>query len=385
MKLDKSDRRLLFWTGLVLLPIIVVLAFLSENEDESQVPSTYSGQSAGAKAAYLFLREEGYNVERWESSPEELPKDPHNTVLVLASPSGSANNSQKAALQIYLSRGGRILATGYSVSWFLPKTDIISEPIPSVVWQEYEPEILSSLTRAGTIRMAPNSHWGDAPNGQLVHYAHEGKGIVVSYRVGEGEVVWWGANTPLTNAGITQPGNLDLLLYSLGASKQTHILWDEYFHFDRPTASYYVWVPAVKWGLVHCGLGLLALLLTFARRNTPIRPMAEPSRLSPLEFVQTLGKLYRRANATRTALEVPYNRFRALLIKRLGLRHDVSSTELLQSASKKLGYQDRDLEETLRRVIQSLNDPEIKEARVLELVQKLNQHCRNLKLISQEE
>src|SRR5215472_18059782 len=144
------------------------------------------------------------------------------------------------------------------------------------------------------------------------------------------------------------------------------------------------WVPATGWGLAQIGLALLALLFTFSRRNAPIRPLVEPSRLSPLEFVQTLGKLYRRANATRTALEVPYNRFRALLIKRLGLRSDVSSTELLESARRKLGYRDPDFETTLKQVLEGLQDSDLKEAKVLELVQKLNQHTRNLKLISQE-
>ena len=385
IKLDKSDRRLLMWTTLILLPIIVVLALLSDDDKDSGVPTTYSAKSSGAKAAYLFLEEEGYNVERWHESPTELPNDPQNVTLVLVSPGGFPNSDEKNALQMFVSRGGRILATGYSASWFLPRINIIREPIPAAVWKEYEPEILSPITRAGTIRMSPESYWGDQVPGQLIHYAHNGKGIVVSYKIGAGEVIWWAADTPLTNAGIKEAGNLALLLNSLGGgSKDTQILWDEFFHGPRPSASSYYWVPAVKWGLAQLGLAVLAILLTFARRNTPIRPLIESSRLSPLEFVQTLGNLYRRANATRTALEVPYNRFRALLIRRLGLRNDVSSTELLESARKKLGYRDPDFENTLKQVLEGLQDPDLKEAKVLELVQKLNQHTRNLKLISQE-
>ena len=383
IKLDKSDRRLLMWTLPILLTLIVVLASLSQDEPESSIPSTYSTQSSGAKAAYLFLEEEGYNVERWERSPEELPADAHNSVLVLASPMGIPTKAEKNALELYLGRGGRILATGYAVSWFLPRTDLVYEPVASAVWKEYDPEILSRLTRGGTIRMTPNAHWGDAPNGQIVHYAQAGKGIVVSYTVGQGEVVWWSANTPLSNAGIAEAGNLALLMNSLGASGDTRILWDEYFHGQRQGAVTIMVLP-VWIGLAQIALAALALLFTFARRNAPIRRLAEPSRLSPLEFVQTLGKLYRRANATRTALEVPYNSFRAQLIKRLGLRNDISTAELLQAAQKKLGYRDSGFEDTIREVLQNMNEPEIKEAKVLELVQKLNQHARNLKLISQE-
>ena len=382
IKLDKSDRRLLMWTGLILLPVIILLAFLSQDEEDSGIPTTYSAQSSGAKAAYLFLEEEGYNVERWEQSPEELPTESTDCVLVLASPAGVPSKMQKSALEQYLTGGGRILATGYWVSWFLPKMDVVSESAPKGVWKEYDPEILSPLTRAGRIRMTPNAHWGDAAQGQVVHYAQDGKGIVVSYRVGKGEVIWWAANTPLSNAGIAEAGNLALLMNSLGASKETRILWDEFFHGQRSQSATIMVLP-VWIGLAQCGLAVLALLFTFSRRNTPIRPLVEPSRLSPLEFVQTLGKLYRRANATRTALEVPYNSFRALLIRRLGLRNDVSSSELLQAAQKKLGYRDAGFEETFREVLQNLNEPYIKDEKVLELAQKLNQHARNLKLISQ--
>lgn len=385
INLDKSDRRLLVWTGAILLPIIVVLAFLSDQEEDSGVPSTYSTQSRGAKAAYLFLSEEGYDVERWESPPEELPKDSRNTVLVLASPGGIPDNKQKTDLSLYLSRGGRILATGYNAIWFLPGLDVVPEPLASAVWKEYDPQILSPLTRAGTIRMSPGSHWEDPKPGQVVHYAHDGKGIVVSYKVGAGQVIWWAANTPLTNAGITQAGNLDLLLNSLGGSKQIHIFWDEYFHSGHSMPKFSYWVPATAWGLAQIGLALLALLLTFSRRNSPIRSLSEPSRLSPLEFVQTLGKLYRRANATRTALEVPYSTFRTLLIRRLGLRNDVSSAELVEATRKKLGYRDPEFEETIRQVLKTLQDPDIKETQVLELAQKLNQHIHNMKLIPQEE
>ena len=381
IKLDKSDRRLLMWTGLILLPLVVLLALFSDNEQDSGIPTTYSSTSSGAKAAYLYLKEEGYNVERWENPPVSLPEEAENTVLVLASPEGVPSPSDKNALQLYLSRGGRVLATGYSCAWFLPKTDITPELLPDAVWKEYQPQIVSPLARAGKIKMSPTAHWGQATAGQVVHYADGDKPIVVSYKIGSGEVIWWAANQPLSNAGINQEGNLSLLLNSLGSSKNTRILWDEYFHTAHLAQFSSDWEPPLKYGFWQCLLVFVALVLTFGRHNAPIRHLTEPSRLSPLEFVHTLGNLYRRANATRTALEVPFNRFRALLIKRLGLRNDVSSSELLAAAQKKLGYRDPDFENTLKQVVNGLGDPEIKEAKVLELAQKLNQHARNLKLI----
>jgi Cu+-exporting ATPase len=46
-------------------------------------PSSYSAEWAGTKAAYLLLREQGYPVERWEKSPEDLPGQSDGSVLNL--------------------------------------------------------------------------------------------------------------------------------------------------------------------------------------------------------------------------------------------------------------------------------------------------------------
>ena len=62
-------------------------------------------------------------MERWEQSPAELPADPANTVLVLASPFRSPSRDEKNALQTYLSRGGKILATGPYASFYLPQAE----------------------------------------------------------------------------------------------------------------------------------------------------------------------------------------------------------------------------------------------------------------------
>jgi hypothetical protein len=380
--LDKGDRKLLIWVGIVLL--LVIMAFLfysSQGERDSGVPSSYSAEASGAKAAYLFLEEEGYRVERWERSPKELPNEPRNSVLVLAGSFRPPDKEEKNALEQFLKRGGKILASGYSASYFLPRTDLLFEYIPGAVWREYAPLILSPLTRGGPIKMSPTSYWANPAPDQIVHYAHEGKGIVVSYKVGQGEVIWWGANTPLTNAGIKESGNLELLLNSLGNSKDVRILWDEFFHSYQVESINYFVLPPIWSGLAQCGLVFLALLLTYSRRNAPVRPLNEPSRLSPLEFVHTLGGLYRRAKSTRTALEILYNRFRFLLSRRLGLRGDTVSTDLVRAARNRLDYGDPDLEKVFQEVETNLKEPDLSEDKALNLTQRLSHHAHNMKLI----
>ena len=56
MKIERSDRRLLIWAGAFMLLLILALTFFSQDEEESGIPSTYSAQRGGAKAAFLLLQ-----------------------------------------------------------------------------------------------------------------------------------------------------------------------------------------------------------------------------------------------------------------------------------------------------------------------------------------
>jgi type II secretory pathway component PulM len=62
MSIDKSDRKLLIWAGVFMVLVVVALAVVSPDEEESGVPSTYSAQARGAKAAFLLLQDAGYKV-----------------------------------------------------------------------------------------------------------------------------------------------------------------------------------------------------------------------------------------------------------------------------------------------------------------------------------
>jgi hypothetical protein len=382
MNIDKSDRKLLIWGGMFIVLVIVALAVLSPDEDESSIPSTYSAQGPGAKAAFLLLQDAGYKVERWEQSPAELPDNPAHTVLVLASPFRPPLAEEKIALQNYVNRGGKILATGASSSFYLPHAETEMERLPAPGWKEYQPQMLTPLTRGGIIQMSPTAYWKGPSTTFLAHYADDGRPIVVSYKVGLGEVIWWGANTPLTNAAISRSGNLALLLNSLGEPGEVHVFWDEYFHGATSSLGAYIGDPPLKYGLLQALLIFLALIFTFSRRNGPVHPLPEASRLSPLEFVHTLGKLYRRANAVHSALAIPYARFRTLATRQLGINSEVPAADLARAIKTRLRYKDDSLAELLQQIESALHAPELAEPFALNLVQQLSFHTRNLKLIS---
>src|SRR5262249_30447342 len=104
------------------------------------------------------------------------------------------------------------------------------------------------------------------------------------------------------------------------------------------------------------------------------------------EFVYTLGKLYRRAKATHSALEVPYARFRMLATRQLGIAPEVPAADLARAVKNRMRYKDDDLADLLQQVEAALRNPELSEAWALELAQRLSRYTQNLKLIpSQQE
>jgi len=377
----RGDRRLLLIGGSVILLLMLVIVLLTPAQHgRSYYPSSYSPGSDGAKAAYLLLEESGYQLERWEKSPVDLPSTPAGHVYILAVPFAEVEPAEKDAIKRFIGGGGRVLAMGMSAGALLPRADISYTTPERFGWLEYAPAIPSRLTSAGTVGLEDAATW-NATGADVAHYmAGKDGAVVVSYSYGAGEVIWWGSATPATNAGISRNGNLQLLLNSVGG-KDRRVLWDEYFHSSRRSLFAYVSTTPLKWALLQAGVLLLAVLLTFSRRNGPIRPLPRESRLSPLEFVETLGGLYRHAQATPVAIEIMYTRFRHLLARRLGLKSDAPPDVLARAARERLGYNHPGFLKTLQRSEQAMRALDLPEAEAVELVQHLSDHARALKLI----
>ena len=253
--------------------------------------------------------------------------------------------------------------------------------MPPGGWQECKPAAPTALTRGGDIKLPIASHWEMNRTRDVVHYVCGESAVVVSYKIGAGEVVWWASAVPLTNAGIKEAGNLELLLNSIGG-RDRRVLWDEYFHGheERSLWSSVADTP-LRWALLQLGIVAVALLLTFSRRSGPLRPLVEESRLSPLEFVRTLGGLYQSAHATNAAVEASFQRFRQLLTRRLVMRADTPAAELARAAQTRLGFAPPGFAATLERCEQAIADPDLPEKPAVELTQALNKYLGQLQLI----
>jgi hypothetical protein len=381
--LDAGDRKLLVGAGVLLVVLVIGAALLSPRRSEgmSAYPSSYSSSWDGAKAAYLLLQDLGYRLSRWDESPVEIKGDASKQVLILAEPLQTPSPEEKQAIREFLNNGGRILAIGAGATRLLPEASWLQEGYPLDDKTIFRPLLPSPLIRnAAEIRMVAPDHWRPDSASQLVVYGNEETAAVITYAVGKGRVIWWGATTPITNAGIRQSGNLALFLNSVGPADGVRVLWDEYFHGAHGSLWGYLAQTPLLWGAAQFGLVFIAILATHSRRQAPIHVPLARSRLSPLEFVETLGDLYSSAHAGPAAVRIAYQRLRYQLARQLGLASNVPDADLAKTAHALLAWNEADFSATLSRAQQAMNSSKLDDAATLKITQEIFDYTSRLEL-----
>src|SRR5205807_5171733 len=109
---------------------------------------------------------------------------------------------------------------------FLPESGIVPDPLAGLTWKKLTAQSPSAITRAAPeITMAPRAHW-KSETFALPLYGDGKNLMVVKYKFGKGEVMWWASATPVTNAGLKELGNLEFFLACLNQHESPKILWD---------------------------------------------------------------------------------------------------------------------------------------------------------------
>jgi len=381
--LDSTDKKIVLASifFLVLLTMLALLYAPGRQGSSRGFPSSYSAGADGAKAAYVLLGEMGYRVERWTNPPEDLPKLSKNTLLIIAGPLIPSSNEEDEHLKQFVGGGGRLLITGMAGAAMIEAKGVAPAFAPRDEWQTFAAEVPSPLTlHAPEISMEAPARWIHLGAGQLRYYGSEQGATVTKMQMGEGEIIWWGADSPLTNYGITRASNLALFLNCMGSPATTRVLWDEYFHGVRPGLWHYVSHTPLPWALLQLLTLAAFVVITYARRSGAVRPLRRKSRLSPLEFIETVGALYQRKGAAAGALEIAYSRFRFLLARRLGILPTAPTSELIRSVGERPGWTIPGFAATLQQIEAAVKAQEISEPKALAWVGELYDFTHRLGL-----
>ena len=381
MQLGPADRKILLVAASVFVVMIgaALLSIRGSNSDEN-TPSVYSAASGGCKAAFLLLQESGYTVQTWEQPLRDLPEGKGKT-LIIVEPAAFPAHEEQQKLESFLKSGGRLIAAGRFAGLYLPMNQVESDPLSGTTWRRVSALLPSPITRAAPeITLAPQAYW--RPDGGAVGlYGEADKPVVIEYTIGEGRVLWVSAPDPLTNAGLKEPGNLEFLLTAVGGPEQTRILWDEFIHGYEHSAATSKTNRIIAWIALQLTVFAVAILLAYSRRSGPIWIPEGEVRLSPLEFVRTLGALYEHANAGGVAVDISCQRFRYLLTRRLGLSVNSSVDDLARALRGRHAMPEDDFANTLSECESYRYDSSVPPKTALRLVQTLFDYAVRLKLI----
>ena len=372
-----SDRNLVLAAGSLSLAMIVATVTLAPDRTDSDVPTTYSSGSGGAKAVYLMLEASRYRVKRWERPLRDLPLAP--STLILAEPEGFPTFDERVALERFAQRGSTVIATGVSGGSFLLGRRIVEDPAAGSTWSRLSARSPSAVTRAAPeIALALRAYW-DAQAFAMPLYGDGDKVRVVKYESGNGEIFWWASATPLTNAGVREPGNLEFVLASIGGPERP-VLFDEYFHGHRNSPSATFADGPLKWFGSQLALAAVAVLVTFVRRSGPVVTAPPESRLSPLEFVRSLGSLYRQAGAATVAVGVGTDQLRYQLTRKLGMSSKASADDIELAARNRWNVDGLGIGDLLRACDGAREELDLSERAALKLTRALWEQSRKLDL-----
>jgi len=377
-QLSSGDRKVLVIAALAFVILVVVGLLLAPNNDETDVATTYSTASRGAKAAYLLLQELGYHVERWQKPVSDLKPDA-NTVLIVADSPVVADEKAKQVIQQFISDGGHLITTGMTGASVLPEDHSEFNAVPHTPWSDFYGLTPSPITRAApTVTLAPAARWSQSSG--LPLFGKENEVVALKMTYGKGDVIWLASATPFTNAGITQTNNLDFVLAATGDREKTRVFFDEYIHgygeHTSPERSH----PIMSALLVQSAVLALAAIFSFSRRSGPLRPLAVEPRLAPLEFVETLGGLYLQARAASVAVDVSYQRFQYWITRRLGLAPNTAPDEIARAVNERWNLKDDHFVNTLQEAASARYRPDLPQKEGLAIVKSLYSFAIKLKL-----
>ncbi len=304
-----AGSRVLFLCTLVFLAgyALVSLKAWQEGERSPGRPTTYSAGIQGYKVLYLWLKNLGLRVERWEKPLKNLPSE-KGVLLMIEAELGPAPGELKA-LEGWVRNGGVLflLATppnpymkhfGFEAEGFLGKEQKGRE---EKVWRQPSPYI------RGEVRMESKGHpalTSSRPE-TIFHVRDWGGNLMGVVKEGRGRVVAMADPHLFSNQSLAKGDHgrlaLDLFLSHVGGGV---LIIDEYHHgYGRATTVLGHILGSLT--LIPFLQGMFVLLVLWAvkgRRFGSPRPPVEREYRSPMEFAEAMAHLYQRGEKREYSL-----------------------------------------------------------------------------------
>lgn len=399
----RSNRNLIVAASLLLIigGILSVLTARTLRRPPA-FPTTYSAGPEGCKALYLVLKELGLPVERYRRPLKQLKTQ--SGVLAIIDPRKVPFSGREIKkLKEWIRTGNRLILFQGAESWIYrtdkekkwkrrrPAAGIFNdwgyqfglevasksdEPRRNTV-----PVALPGVEGLGKISVSSEARWKKPLKEWSILAKDEQGPILVTRKMGKGDVVALSDMTLPTNKFIDKEHNLKLLIaLLLEKGRPQAILFDEYHHGRILHGSLmgYIGSSVFLWILAQ---GFLAAFLIFYTRRARLagryHSLSEPVGRSSLEYVQSMANIFASCKAAGPALDAILRRFLLELSRRSGISmkkleddSDAGVAVIAKGVSEETG----ELVAQCRRVVRTNDTPDA----ALELAQRLAEAQKTL-------
>ena len=375
-------------------------------------PSITNDRASGSRGAFEWTAQLGYQPAVWRQSWSRLSPSEPGVLLVIdpqiqepmATITGGGKNGgdrtllaqrDAAVLRRWLAAGGG--HTAILLTSRLPSGQ--TGPTPSSDDQDTFGDALDLIVESaspptGRVEFAPLQPTADTQGMISLHSAADarikrerpdglalfgdGAGpVALELPVGRGRLIAVADSGLFSNENLAKSENAVFLANLLAhyGHPGGAILFDEYHHGDvAANAGGSVWEALgrpLQLALIQIFLAGLCLMILLGGRFGPPVPAARDLARSSADYVASLASLYRRAEASGTALETLYRQFLRDICGRLALPPDVNLERLAEVAARR-GQVDK---ERFRRLLATcelrLDGGKVTEAELLDLTRQM--------------
>jgi len=329
--------------GLVAVLVITTIVAVFWQTRKAALPALSSGSSErdGVRALRLWLEHKGYSVSS-KSEPEyRIPADA-DLVFVLE-PYYDSDENHWQMLDEWVAAGGSLFVAGeswgvdeifshynfYTYGWGSDEEATVQTPL------------LSSLPMNDLSHLGISSVFSADRDDYIVLLAVDSAPVLVTFRQGQGRVFLASFTHPLTNAGLKEAGNPELVLNLLALVGQDNRIWfDEWHHGEGQhkkivgPQDWLRYTPAGHALLFSAVVVFVALVLQGRGFGRSVPLPQDTGRRTSLEYITALANLSRRAGHRSEVLQQYRESLKHHLARRYRLNPSMPDDEYVTQLAK---------------------------------------------------
>jgi hypothetical protein len=401
-----SNNHSEFWIVTVLLILFLGVAFYSEQAGQTVVEhasvSTYNARPSGSKALYELFGTVPYKMQRsaalWNSLSAQVGL---LVVIEKFDPERLPSAKEVNALRDWTQNGGTLLYFVQTPARSLDPKDPLAGDVAIIDGINTAAQTAPATTdspytrQVGTISVASQVRLSPAPNAPYQTLFTDNQGtIAVSKPLGKGHVIIVANARMVSNEGIKEADNVVFLanvaheaIGSAGKSRQV-IAFDEYHHgvgFTLEQAGQQNWLSTLPLPIKAATWPFIALLVLLVYNGNRRFGVAEPLPLVPYrpstDYVHSLARWYRRAEASDIAFETLYRAFLRDLAQHLDAAQDAPAADLQARIVKRYPQDAEAMTQLIARCEQITAGTRVPPADLIAIARQLEHFKRRLHLV----